>query len=137
MANARPRGLRIWYSDLWTGTSKNVLKLLFVVARVSWPLFCFRCPYCIFKTGLDSNPESCHSKQVRNLQMRNEPKNLRICDLPTNKKNYRAPRLPVAKCIVPDWGIKLTPPGYILFFLPVVFDSEVVKNEKVKFRSNL
>jgi hypothetical protein len=73
--------------DLWTGTSKNFLKLFFVVVRVSWPPFCFRRPYYIFKTGLDSNPESCHSKQARNLQMRNEPKNLRICDLPANKKN--------------------------------------------------
>jgi hypothetical protein len=31
---------------------------------VGWPLFCLCCLFCIFERCLDSNPESCRSKQV-------------------------------------------------------------------------
>jgi hypothetical protein len=32
-------------------------------ARVCWPLLCLCRPFCIFERCLDSNPESCRSKQ--------------------------------------------------------------------------
>jgi hypothetical protein len=38
---------------------------LYSWARVCWPLLCLCRPFCIFKTCLDSNPESCRSKQAR------------------------------------------------------------------------
>jgi hypothetical protein len=33
------------------------------LARVCWPLLCLCRPFCIFERCLDSNPESCCSKQ--------------------------------------------------------------------------
>jgi hypothetical protein len=33
--------------------------------RVCWPLLCICCPFCIFERCLDSNSESCRSKQKR------------------------------------------------------------------------
>ncbi len=34
-------------------------------ARMCWPLLCLCGPFCIFERCLDSNPESCRSKQAR------------------------------------------------------------------------
>jgi hypothetical protein len=35
------------------------------LAGVCWPLLCLCRPKCIFESCLDSNPESCRSKQAR------------------------------------------------------------------------
>jgi hypothetical protein len=40
-------------------------KLFFWLARVCWPLLCLCRPFCIVERCLDSNPESCRSKQAR------------------------------------------------------------------------
>jgi hypothetical protein len=51
----------------------NILLYIFLIgiyfwrARVFWPLLCLRRPFCIFERCLDSNPESCRSKQARYL----------------------------------------------------------------------
>ncbi len=42
-----------------------LLLYIFLAARVCWPLFCLHCPFCIYERCLDSNPESCRSKQAR------------------------------------------------------------------------
>jgi hypothetical protein len=45
---------------------KSLVKdFFFLRARVCWPLLCLCRPFCIFVRCLDSNPESCHSEQVR------------------------------------------------------------------------
>jgi hypothetical protein len=38
---------------------------IFWWAIMCWPLLCLCRPFCIFERCLDSNPESCRSKQVR------------------------------------------------------------------------
>ncbi len=38
---------------------------IFWRARVCWPRLCLCRPFCIFGSCLESNPESCRSKQVR------------------------------------------------------------------------
>ncbi len=42
-----------------------MLCIFFWRARVCWSLLCFCRPFCIFERCLDSNPESCRSKQAR------------------------------------------------------------------------
>ncbi len=39
--------------------------VFFWQARVCWTLLCLCRPFCIFGRCLDSNPETCRSKQVR------------------------------------------------------------------------
>ncbi len=39
--------------------------MFFWWARVCWPLLCLCRPFCIFERCLDSDPESCRSKQAR------------------------------------------------------------------------
>ncbi len=45
-------------------------------ARVCWPLLCLCCPFCIFERCLDSNPESCRSKQALPTYSHSSPSNL-------------------------------------------------------------
>ncbi len=39
--------------------------IFFWQARMCWPLLCLCRPFCILERCLDSNPESCRSKQAR------------------------------------------------------------------------
>ncbi len=43
----------------WTKSTKQIIHLVY------WPLLCLCRPFCIFERCLDSNPESCRSKQAR------------------------------------------------------------------------
>jgi len=45
----------------------------FLRARVCWPLLCLCLPFCIFERCLDSNPESCLSRQVPNPLSHSSP----------------------------------------------------------------
>jgi hypothetical protein len=49
------------YFGLWI----NIFPVYFFGrARMCWPLLCLCRPFCIFERCLDSNPESCRSKQA-------------------------------------------------------------------------
>jgi hypothetical protein len=45
--------------------SQDTSWYIFWRAKVCWPLLCLCRPFCIFERCLDSNPESCRSKQAR------------------------------------------------------------------------
>ncbi len=49
------------------------LYLYFLRARVCWLLLCLCLPFCIFKRRLDTNPESCRSKQGRCTNLASPP----------------------------------------------------------------
>ncbi len=50
------------------------LKYIFCWTWVCWPLLCLCCPFCIF--CLDSNPESCRSRQAGYRLSHPSPSNL-------------------------------------------------------------
>ncbi len=60
-------------------TVYDVIFVFFWRARVCWPwpLLCFCRPFCIFERFLDSNQESCRSKQARHPLSHSSP-----CKLP-------------------------------------------------------
>jgi hypothetical protein len=50
-----------FYQSHWFNT---FFYIFFWRARVCWPCHCLCRTFCIFERCLDSNPESCHSKQA-------------------------------------------------------------------------
>ncbi len=64
--NIPPRSPSVVDPLLWIRIELFISFLYFFwQATVCWPLLCLCRPFCIFERGLDSNPESCRSKQER------------------------------------------------------------------------
>ncbi len=84
---------------------------IFWRTRVCWPLLCLGCPFYIFERCLDSNPESCLSKQARYQHSHPSPYSTIGIFLTYIPQMYRKPQANVHRAMsAENWRGKPPPP---------------------------